>query len=109
MHRHLAVAVESILSHPMIFSLLYLDWQYKVETIGDAYMCCSGLPFPDDYHAENVANFAVAVLECVKHVLSPVDGTPISLRIGIHTGSCTAGVGRSSSKNRQRDTQCGIF
>ena len=32
---------------------------YKVETIGDAYMCCSGLPEPDECHAENVANFAL--------------------------------------------------
>ncbi|CAJ1956415.1 unnamed protein product [Cylindrotheca closterium] len=65
---------------------------YKVETVGDAYMCCSGLPEPDPYHAENVANFALAVLECVKHVKSPVTGEPINLRIGIHTGSCTSGV-----------------
>mmetsp|Transcript_22486 Transcript_22486/g.55637 ORF Transcript_22486/g.55637 Transcript_22486/m.55637 type:complete len:1526 (-) Transcript_22486:168-4745(-) len=65
---------------------------YKVETVGDSYMCCSGLPEPDEYHAENVANFALAVLECVKHVKSPVTGEPINLRIGIHTGSCTSGV-----------------
>eukprot|EP00980_Cylindrotheca_fusiformis_P002008 scaffold444_cov109-Cylindrotheca_fusiformis.AAC.5 len=65
---------------------------YKVETVGDAYMCCSGLPEPDEYHAENVANFALAVLECAKHVKSPVDGLPIRLRIGIHTGSCTSAV-----------------
>jgi class 3 adenylate cyclase len=65
---------------------------YKVETVGDSYMCCSGLPEPDQYHAENVANFALAVMECVKHVKSPVTGEPIDLRIGIHTGSCTSGV-----------------
>jgi class 3 adenylate cyclase len=66
---------------------------YKVETIGDAYMCCSGLPVPDEYHAENIANFALAVVECVKHIKSPVDHvTPLRLRIGIHSGSCTAGV-----------------
>ena len=56
------------------------------------YRCCSGLPEPDELHAENVANFALAVLECVKHVKSPIDGSPIQLRIGIHTGSCTSGV-----------------
>uniref|UniRef100_A0A7S2EGV0 guanylate cyclase n=1 Tax=Ditylum brightwellii TaxID=49249 RepID=A0A7S2EGV0_9STRA len=65
---------------------------YKVETIGDAYMCCSGLPIPDDMHAENIANFALAVSECVRHVKSPADGKPIRLRIGIHTGHCMAGV-----------------
>ena len=65
---------------------------YKVETVGDSYMCCSGLPEPDEYHAEKVANFALAVVECAKHVKSPSNGLPINLRIGIHTGSCTSGV-----------------
>ncbi|KAL3929416.1 MAG: hypothetical protein SGBAC_012222 [Bacillariaceae sp.] len=65
---------------------------YKVETVGDAYMCASGLINPDEYHAEKMANFALAVLECAKQVKSPVDGSPIQLRIGIHTGSCTSGV-----------------
>lgn len=65
---------------------------YKVETVGDAYMCCSGLPMPDVYHAENVANFALAVKECVKHVCSPANGSPLQLRIGLHTGHCMGGV-----------------
>ncbi|KAL3941949.1 MAG: hypothetical protein SGBAC_003777 [Bacillariaceae sp.] len=65
---------------------------FKVETVGDAYMCCSGLPEPDEFHAENITNFALAVVECAKHVKSPVDGTPVKMRIGIHTGSCTSGV-----------------
>ena len=33
---------------------------FKVETIGDAYVCCSGLPQADENHAQNVANFAIA-------------------------------------------------
>lgn len=61
---------------------------YKVETIGDAYMCCSGLPTPDENHAQNIANFALAVSECVRLVESPADGSPLQLRIGIHTGHC---------------------
>ncbi|CAJ1970219.1 unnamed protein product [Cylindrotheca closterium] len=65
---------------------------YKVETVGDSYMCASGLINPDDYHAEKMANFALAVQECVQHVKSPIDGSPIQLRIGIHTGSCTSGI-----------------
>jgi len=63
---------------------------FKVETIGDAYMCCAGLE-PDDYHAERVANFALAVVQCVKHIKLP-DESSIRLRIGIHTGQCTSGV-----------------
>eukprot|EP00980_Cylindrotheca_fusiformis_P023043 scaffold10069_cov69-Cylindrotheca_fusiformis.AAC.12 len=65
---------------------------YKVETVGDSYMCCSGLPEPDEHHDEKIANFALAVLECARHIKSPATGEPIKLRIGIHTGSCTSGV-----------------
>ena len=65
---------------------------YKVETIGDAYMCCSGLPEPNKYHAEDVVNFALAVRECVSLVKSPLTNEPIRIRIGIHTGSCMSGV-----------------
>lgn len=65
---------------------------FKVETIGDAYVCCSGLPETNEKHAQNVANFAVAVQHCAKLVSSPVDSTPIELRIGIHSGPCASGV-----------------
>lgn len=65
---------------------------YKVETIGDAYMCCSGLPEPQENHAEHIANFSIAVKECVKLVTSPLSGQPIRLRIGIHSGACMSGV-----------------
>jgi hypothetical protein len=65
---------------------------FKVETIGDAYVCCSGLPQADEDHAKNVANFAIAVNHCCKQVLSPLDEASIQLRIGINTGSCASGV-----------------
>jgi class 3 adenylate cyclase len=65
---------------------------FKIETIGDAYVCCSGLPVTDENHAKNVANFALAVRHCCRHVKSPVDGEPIQLRIGIHSGACASGV-----------------
>ena len=55
-------------------------------------MCCSGLPTPDENHAQNIANFAIAVSECVHLVKSPSDGEPLQLRIGIHTGHCMGGV-----------------
>lgn len=65
---------------------------FKVETIGDAYVCCSGLPQADGNHAMNIANFAIAVNHCCKQVLSPLNDSPIQLRIGIHSGSCASGV-----------------
>ena len=65
---------------------------HPYDSHSNNHRCCSGLPEPDELHAEKVANFALAVVECVKHVKSPIDGTPIQLRIGIHTGSCTSGV-----------------
>lgn len=63
-----------------------------VETIGDAYICACGLPIANDNNAELIANFAIAVLHCCKLVLSPLDGQPIQLRIGINSGECSAGV-----------------
>eukprot|EP01038_Epipyxis_sp_PR26KG_P014946 gene14946-20105_t len=65
---------------------------YKVETIGDAYMVVGGLPARDINHAPYVADFAVLVNHAVKSVKSPVDGSPINIRIGIHSGSVMAGV-----------------
>jgi len=67
---------------------------FKIETIGDAYVCCSGLPDDNDNHAVNVANFAIAVSHCSRLVASPI-GTrkePIELRIGIHSGPCASGI-----------------
>jgi class 3 adenylate cyclase len=65
---------------------------FKIETIGDAYVCCSGLPDSDDDHAINVANFAIAVQHCCQRVRSPLDGSPIQLRVGINSGSCASGI-----------------
>ncbi|KAG7344856.1 adenylate and guanylate cyclase catalytic domain containing protein [Nitzschia inconspicua] len=65
---------------------------FKVETIGDAYVCASGLPTSDENHAINVANFAIAVQHCCRKVLSPVDKQAIQLRIGIHSGEAASGI-----------------
>lgn len=65
---------------------------YKVETIGDAYMVVGGLPERCKNHAQQVADFAVLVSKAVQCVKSPVDGTPIRIRIGMHSGSVMAGV-----------------
>lgn len=63
-----------------------------VFKIGDAYMCCSGLPEEDEKHAEKVTNFALAAIECVSLVRNPISNEPIQIRIGVHSGACTSGV-----------------
>ena len=65
---------------------------YKVETIGDAYMVVGGIPTRDPLHAIKLANFAVVVAKAVQTVKSPLDGTPIRIRMGIHAGKTMAGV-----------------
>ncbi|MBI4931426.1 MAG: tetratricopeptide repeat protein [Bacteroidetes bacterium] len=59
----------------------------KIKTIGDAYMCASGLPTPNNNHAENIVN---ASLEMQNWMTS--QNGKWQLRIGIHTGPVTAGV-----------------
>jgi class 3 adenylate cyclase len=63
----------------------------KIKTIGDAYMVVGGLPRQRDDHAEAVADLALDIREAVAHFHRP-DGTPIVMRIGIHSGPVVAGV-----------------
>ncbi|XP_069474275.1 guanylate cyclase soluble subunit beta-2-like isoform X2 [Ambystoma mexicanum] len=65
---------------------------YKVETIGDAYMVVGGVPVPVSTHAERVANFALGMIIAAKEVKNPVNGYPIQVRVGVHTGPVLAGV-----------------
>jgi adenylate cyclase len=63
----------------------------KIKTIGDAYMVAGGLPSPNDYHTESIAQFALDIREAIKDFRRP-DSFPFQLRIGIHTGPVVAGV-----------------
>ena len=51
-----------------------------------------GLPERSDQHAVDVANFALLVARAVQAVKSPIDGSPIRIRIGLHSGPVMAGV-----------------
>lgn len=61
----------------------------KIKTIGDAYMCVTGLPEPCADHAERMARMALAMNAAV-HEAFP--GSEIAIRIGIHSGEVVAGV-----------------
>eukprot|EP00043_Microstomoeca_roanoka_P028930 m.20146 g.20146 ORF g.20146 m.20146 type:complete len:871 (-) comp8816_c0_seq1:54-2666(-) len=65
---------------------------YKVETIGDAYMVVAGLPEACDDHAERLCRFAIDMMAASRQVASPIDGAPLKMRIGMHSGSVMAGV-----------------
>ncbi|BHF60570.1 Retinal guanylyl cyclase 1 [Sparganum proliferum] len=60
---------------------------YKVETIGDAYMVCSGLPIPNGRrHAGEIATMALELLSVSSSfVVQHMPNIPILLRIGIHS------------------------
>jgi len=74
----------------------------KIKTIGDAYMCASGLPTPNSNHAENIVKAAIEIQQFMTSPRSSIDDHPSPdgegkgvrwlLRIGIHTGPVTAGV-----------------
>lgn len=67
---------------------------YKVETIGDAFMLCGGIfndPEKDKDHFQHIANFAILVQACAAIVKNPLNGEPIRLRMGIHSGMVKSG------------------
>nr|CAD7197646.1 unnamed protein product [Timema douglasi] len=63
---------------------------YKVETVGDKYMAVSGLPEPCQTHARCIARLALDMMDLGKEV--QVDGEPVKITIGIHSGEAVTGV-----------------
>ncbi|QDZ22581.1 guanylate cyclase [Chloropicon primus] len=68
---------------------------FKVETIGDAYMCVGGLPEPQADHTLRVARFALEATESAGQV--PIDKDDlrrgyVKIRVGFHSGSVVASV-----------------
>jgi class 3 adenylate cyclase len=71
---------------------------FKVETIGDCYMAATGLPKPQPDHAIRMAKFARDCMLKMKQLTKDLeeslgkDVSNLSFRIGMHSGSVTAGV-----------------
>jgi class 3 adenylate cyclase len=69
--------------------------RYKVEkmkTIGDSYMCISGLPQRNPSHPVDVVMAAFEMLEAVREREANTHGAGWKVRIGVHTGPVIAGV-----------------
>ena len=68
---------------------------FKVETIGDAYMCVGGIPEPQADHTLRVARFAIEAINSAAEV--PIDAEDpgrgcVKIRCGFHSGSVVASV-----------------
>lgn len=63
----------------------------KIKTIGDAYMAAAGLPTPTRDHADRALAVARDMMRAAQRHRLP-DGSPVVLRIGLHTGPAAAGV-----------------
>uniref|UniRef100_A0A0N5B6W7 Guanylate cyclase n=1 Tax=Strongyloides papillosus TaxID=174720 RepID=A0A0N5B6W7_STREA len=67
---------------------------YKVETIGDGYLCVSGLPIPNGMkHAKEIALLALGFINaCNKFKIASLPDEKITVRVGCNSGPCVAGV-----------------
>jgi class 3 adenylate cyclase len=67
---------------------------YKVETIGDSYMCVSGLPHRNGIsHSQEIGDMAMEMLHAVSTVpIRHMPNRPLMVRVGAHSGSVMAGV-----------------
>ncbi|WP_296705571.1 adenylate/guanylate cyclase domain-containing protein, partial [Algoriphagus sp.] len=66
----------------------------KIKTLGDSYMCASGIPFPQKDHAERIILAAMEMMEFVEKSKQLKDDNLIrfEMRIGISSGPVVAGV-----------------
>eukprot|EP01135_Chromosphaera_perkinsii_P010279 Nk52_evm21s2085 gene=Nk52_evmTU21s2085 len=66
---------------------------YKVETIGDGYVCSSGVPHRAPDHCLQLANLSLELISKMKTIkVAHLDGQEVQIRIGLHSGEVVAGV-----------------
>ncbi|MEZ6096945.1 MAG: adenylate/guanylate cyclase domain-containing protein [Pirellulaceae bacterium] len=74
------------------FDALTLDLNTeKIKTIGDAYLAVSGIPEPNENHAQMIAELALGMMGIIEEI-SNTHSVDLGLRVGIATGPITAGV-----------------
>jgi adenylate cyclase len=65
----------------------------KIKTVGDAYMCAAGLPYPEPDHAYKMVCAAQDIIKFVEETKrTNAIAHPFDVRIGISTGPVVAGV-----------------
>lgn len=67
----------------------------KIKTIGDAYMCATGIPEQDPLHAENLLSFAFCMLDEIDRINQErreIGKPEWEIRIGISSGPLITGV-----------------
>ena len=70
---------------------------------GDCYLAVTGLPDPNARHAEAMAEFALQLPALLRRALESqgLGGDALRLRVGLHSGSVTAGVLRGDRSRFQ--------
>jgi adenylate cyclase len=67
----------------------------KIKTVGDAYLCASGLPVSSFTHATDMVTVAIEIRDFMlkrKKEKESKGEIPFEIRIGIHTGPVVAGI-----------------
>ncbi len=64
----------------------------KIKTIGDAYLCASGIPVKNADHAATMIKVAQEMLAAIQKRNAAKEGIHFEFRIGIHSGPIVAGV-----------------
>ena len=82
---------------------------FKIETVGDCYVAVTGLPEAQSSHAINMAKFAQDCVDAMGSLVADQlmtmfggnDTARLAIRVGMHSGSVTAGVLRGEKSRFQ--------
>jgi len=81
---------------------------FKIETIGDCWLGVAGVPHKSETHAQQMADFALSMPGRLARActLCGMEMDELQIRIGIHSGSVTAGVLRAERTRFQLFGDC---